>query len=353
MNMQVVRAEGNDNLWRDFIDTNEQATFFHTLEWRDIIAEIYGFLPVYLIALDTDGEVSGIMPSFFTKSHFFGKKIVSTPFNFYNGPLFNDREAGKALIDNLTEIGKEKGARYIELKTLKPLDENLEAGLVKREHYYISGLKLEDDVETAYQKKHRKNMRTILKNAEKNGISVQDMRNVDDLKSFYDLMVKEYRDKHLMIPQPYSLFSLLISRLAPKGMAKLLVAKHEEKVIGGMFLLLYRDKAIYAWGTTDESFSRYSVSSLLVDYAIKDCQSKGFKSFDFGVTSPYQESLLFFKSRWGASHTRLSSYYKLINCKKAPEMDYYKSYLNLRRPFRYLPLWLIKAVSPIVTKQLS
>lgn len=351
MNMQVIRVE--EGLWNNFINMNEQATFFHTLEWRNIIAEVYGFLPVYLIALKTDGEVSGIMPSFLTKSHFFGKKIVSTPFNFYNGPLFHDVEAGRALIDSLTEIAKEKGAKYIELKTLKPLDEKLEAGLVKREHYYISGLKLEDDVETAYQKKHRKNMRTILRNAEKNGISVHATRNVDDLASFYDLMVKEYRDKHLMIPQPYSLFSLLMSNLAPKGMAKLLVAKQEEKVIGGMFLLLYRDKAIYAWGSTDESSSRYSVSSLLVDHAIKDCQSQGFKSFDFGVTSPYQENLLFFKSRWGACHIRLSSYYKLINCKKAPEMDYYKSYLNLRRPFRYLPLWLIKSISPIITKQLS
>lgn len=354
----VPLTKENEEKWNDFINSHEKATFFHTLEWRDIIKEVYGFEPMYFMAFDENGKVQAIFPSFYTKSFLFGKKIISTPFNFYNGPLFKNEKAGEALINYVIKIAKERNVKYVELKFMDDISEELErkVKLKKKAHYYISNLELAktvEETEKKYKTGVKRTVRRRRRNAERDGIAIRDMEDIKELESFYDVMVGALRDKHNMISQPYKLFYLLTKRLEPKNMVKVLLAVKGKEVGGGIILLLFKDRAIYAWGASNLKYQIYSPSSLLVDSAIKYCISKGYKALDFGVTSPYQESLLSFKESWGCSHKKLPYYYSLIKAKEIPELDYHISFRGIRKLFKYVPVSIIKIISPIVTKQLG
>lgn len=337
--------------WNDYIKRNEKATVFHTIEWKNTIQEVYKFKPLYFLAIDDD-EVKGVLCSFFTKG-IFGKKIVSTPFNFYNQPLFDDEEIGKKLIEHLIDIGKKENVGYIELKALEKFDSKLisQLNINEHEHYCISNLKITSNPEEKYYPRLRKNLRTLKKNAGKENIKIREFKDENDLKQFYDIMVKLYRDKHNMIPQPYALFYEMYKTFNENF--KLLVAEHNNKVIAGMILLFFKKQAVYAYGASDQNYITFSPGTLLIDETIRRLSKMGYGELDFGVTSPYQESLLNYKSNWGAEASKLPYYYALIKSDKIPDLDYHTSYKSIRKYFKYVPLSLVKFLSPLITKKLA
>ncbi|MDD5331738.1 MAG: GNAT family N-acetyltransferase [Candidatus Nanoarchaeia archaeon] len=351
--MKIINLDKeNETAWNDYIKKNSQSSIFHTLEWKQIIEETYKFKPLYFLAVENN-EVRGIICSFLTSSLIFGKKIVSTPFNFYNQPLFEDQEAGNLLINKLKEIGLKEKVKYIELKTLEDLNiQNPE--LQKHPHYFISNLKLEDteeEIESKYYNRLRKNLRTLKRNAEKNNIKISFSDDDKDLKQFYNVLVKIYRDKHNMICQPYVLYKNMKENF--KGNFRLLIAKKDNKVIAGMILLFFKDQAVYAYGASDLNYKILSPGTILIDHAIKFCSKNHYKTLDFGVTSQYQTELLNFKQNWGTTEHKMPYYYIPITQKEINPPDYYTYMKNLRKPFKYVPIPLIKMASPIITRQLG
>lgn len=355
--MKAVRlTDDYKEKWNSYLLNNPKSSFFHTLEWKNIIKDVYRFEPYYFLAVDDKDEVKGVLCSFFTKSIIFGKKIISTPFNFYNEPLFDNDEAASVLIRSVIDVGKEKGIKYVEFKSLSEFDSSLSSNfsLVKNDHYWISGLELKptpDESVKSYAPRLTKNLRTLKANASKSNINVRELSSVSDLEAFYDVLVRLYRDKHNMIPQPYSLFKSLHD-LGDKKF-KLLVCTVDGKVIGGMVLLFFKDRVVYAYGASNPEYARFSPSTLLVDHAIRLVSSLGFRFMDFGVTSPYQDGLLAFKSSFGALPKKLPFYYHLLSADKVPELDYHTSFKNLRKPFKFVPIPIIKKLSPIITRQLG
>jgi len=347
----VSYSEGYRTKWNAYLERNTKSSVFHTLEWKNIIEKVYKFKPYYFLAIDGD-EVKGILCSFLTKG-IFGKKIVSTPFNFYNQPLFDNKEIGQKLIEKLVDIGKKEKIGYIELKALEKFDSQLifQLDMKENKHYFISNLKLTSNPKDKYYPRLRKNLRTLKSNAQKNGIKLREFKTENELKQFYDILVKLYRDKHNMIPQPYTLFYEMYKTLGKNF--KLLIAECNNKVIAGMLLLFFKKQVVYAYGAANQDYIAFSPGTLLIDEAIRLSSERGYEEMDFGVTSPYQEGLLNYKSNWGAEKSKLPYYYILIESNKIPEMDYHTSYKNVRKYFKYVPIPLIKLMSPIITKKLG
>lgn len=347
----IPYSEEHKDNWNIYLEKHPKSSVFHTLEWKNVVEKVYKFQPYYFLAIDED-KVKGILCSFLTKG-IFGKKIVSTPFNFYNQPLFDDENTGKALIENLINIGKKENLEYIELKALEKFDLNLvsQLGIKENEHYFISNLKLAKNPEEEYYPRLRKNLRTLKKNAEMKGLKIRYSKGEKDLKEFYDILVKLYRDKHNMIPQPYALFYEMYKNFDKNF--NLLVVEDNNKVVAGMLMLSFKKQVVYVYGAANQRYKNFSPGTLLIDEAIRRNSQNGYEEMDFGVTSPYQEGLLNYKSNWGAKPSKLPYYYFLIKSDKIPEMDYHKSYKNIRKYFRYMPIPLIKILSPLITKKLG
>ena len=117
--MRLVRVTSkNEALWSQYIESKSKSLFFHTIEWKNVVEKVYGFKSLYFMAVDSN-KVVGVLPAFFTDSTFFGRKIMTTPFNFYSGPIYESQLACHVLLRNLNQIGKLLKVRYIEYKNLE------------------------------------------------------------------------------------------------------------------------------------------------------------------------------------------------------------------------------------------
>src|SRR6185312_4486400 len=84
-------ADADENAWSRYVDEHLQATFFHTLTWRDAVESAFGHRSHYLIAR-RDDRVVGVLPLTIVSSRLAGTILVSVPYAVYGGPLADDQE---------------------------------------------------------------------------------------------------------------------------------------------------------------------------------------------------------------------------------------------------------------------
>src|SRR5690606_29680425 len=74
-----------------------------------------GFEPMYLCAREA-GSIRGVLPLFLVKSLLFGKSLVGVPVGVYGGPVAVNAQAAHALIDADTNLARERGVGYLEIR---------------------------------------------------------------------------------------------------------------------------------------------------------------------------------------------------------------------------------------------
>ncbi len=75
--------------WNEKITEHSGYTFFHTSHWTKLIAETYGYTPVFQV-IKEDNEVIGILPLMEVNSFITGKRGISLPFSDFSNPLVLD-----------------------------------------------------------------------------------------------------------------------------------------------------------------------------------------------------------------------------------------------------------------------
>jgi hypothetical protein len=101
--------------WEAFVATCAEATFFHAIGWREIIADEFRHPTHYLIA-ERGAEIAGILPLAEVRSRLFGHSLVAVPFGVYGGPAANDADAERALIDAAVDLARSLGVDHLELR---------------------------------------------------------------------------------------------------------------------------------------------------------------------------------------------------------------------------------------------
>jgi hypothetical protein len=320
--------------------------------WADVVSECYGFRDC------TVAVPGGSLPLFHTSSPLLGRKIVSAVYNSYASPLFRDDAAARELVEHAIGIARAMKVDYLHLKCLFPLPDEVIAGcgLVRRDSYRVTlvplGLGAERSIR--YSANFRRTLRRAYRDAEDTGLRIQRGGSRADFVRFYDVLVRRYRDKHLMIPQPWRLFELLYTRFVEAGRGDLWLARSADGAIASGVLCLRHGAVVTAcFGARDDAFRRLSVDAALKDAMMAHYGNEGFEVFDLGITSPAQESVLFSKNRFGGVTVPMPSYYFLLGAGRVPEIDYADAYMWARRAFRYLPVPVVKRLSPVLVPYLS
>lgn len=110
---------GEDSRWDAFVGRHAQGTFFHLTGWRRVVQEVFKHQPRYLL-LEQGRTWLGVLPMFFTKGPFLGRNLISVPYGVYGGVLAETEAAQAVLLENAAALGRELGARYVELRHLEP-----------------------------------------------------------------------------------------------------------------------------------------------------------------------------------------------------------------------------------------
>lgn len=286
-------------------------------------------------------------------------KLSSFPFNFYP-PLLNDKvDEDSSLIDEMVfdkmiHQAKKLKNGYVEYKTFTTLSDVFvkQHQIANVEPSIVSILKLKNSYEDqlkGFGKSLKQNIRTTGRKLPDNGIELIRSKDQNDLKKWYHLLVILYRDKHAMISQPLSLYQNLLAYKGEDWNAELFLAKKGKDVVGGIFILKDKNHWEYSWAATDGRLHKLGLNTLLVDFAIQKAIEEKVQSFGYGSSSPQDEKLIYFKSRWGCTSKPIHYYY--WNHIPKP-IDLESSFSFARKVYKMIPLTILKVLPEFLVSKL-
>lgn len=252
------------------------------------------------------------------------KKLPKTPYfvgQCLRGPIV-DEEA----IAALKELAEEERAVFIKLEpdvivkkwknfkgevTTDPYflkDVNLdEIGLrrAKRplfdQHSFVLDItKSEEELLANMHPKTRYNVRL----AEKNGVVVSEKSDEEGLQIFLDLFLKTQKRQGFYMHDP-SYFKKMWLTLAAVGIAHILLAKHQGKILTAHMVFVWKDKIYYPYGASSSEMRNLMSSNLMYWEMIRFGKKMGCKTFDlWGCLGPNPDP----KNSWFGFHRIKAGY---------------------------------------------
>ncbi len=311
-------------LWNSFLNQHKQANFYQLPGWKTVFESVFGYKPHYLLAMDEQKQVTGVLPMFLMTDIFRRKYLISNPFSNFAGICAQDSGTEAQLISRAIQIAQKEKARYVEFRQLRhPLHRNLPS----KDSFVTLMLELADDADQHWRDISSRNRNKIRK-AEKNGLSVDfGMQYLEDFYRVYAINLR-----HLGTPNfPLRMFRKVAEVFSEN--VELLVLKHGHKVVSGMFLFKFKDMISEPWVASLREYNRIYVNNYLYWQAIKYACDNGFRIFDFG-RSTVDTGTYHFKLQWGAKAVPLHYQYSLNGKNQIPAVD-----ANNNKYQRAIDLW--------------
>lgn len=336
--------------YKEFVENNENAKIYHTLEWMNVIQDTYAYKPYYLVALN-NGSLVGILPLFMAKSIFFGKRLVSLPFSHSVNILYENEVTKSKLLEKAIELTEGLRCNYLEIRHGQALES---PNFVKCAEYYDHILNLESSIDEIWKSFNSSTQRAIRK-AEKTSMEIKRGTTLKDFEKFYNLELETVKRQGTLI-YPFKFYENLYKNFFGLGKLRLYLAYYKGRPIAGIILTLHRDYAIYGYGasTGRREWLRLRPNNLLFWIAIQELKGERFNCLDLARTPKSNEGLLRFKSQWGSKSKLIPYYYYLNKSKKVPTID--RSGLKARVTsglIRRMPISLSKSLGPILIKQIG
>src|SRR5579862_475546 len=101
--------------WDAFVEQHPCGTVFHLTAWKNCIEESFGYRSEYLVASEGN-DIRGVLPIFLVQNPILKKALISVPFAVSGGILADSDEALLALHQHVTDLGRELGVEYIDLR---------------------------------------------------------------------------------------------------------------------------------------------------------------------------------------------------------------------------------------------
>jgi len=340
--------------WNNLYRKEGNQEILNNPEFIQIIESVYHVKACHRVIKDNSNEVG--VPCYYVNTPLSGKKITSSPFNFY--PYLIGKSDDLLAINELITLAKKYGNKcYVEYKTFTEINAEsikknnlmkVDSSIVSNLHLYTSY----DEQTKKYSKSLRQNLRTTYKKINDLGITIKYAEKENELDVWYKLLVRLYRNKHQMITQPDILFKKLFNARNSYGMkiGKLLLAYDNGKIIGGIFMLDGNQHWEYSWAAYDLSYAKYGINTILVDHAIRHAIEQKVKTFGFGSSSINDKDLVYFKSRWGCQEKIIKYYYWNH---KPSHIDLNTSFAFARTLYSYLPISLLKRIPKYVVPYIA
>lgn len=345
-------SEPNINKWLEIQNKETSPSILNESEFIKILGSTYKITPLFEVIHSEEGKPMGI-PAFWIKRIFRKDKITSMPFNFYP-PMLGEKNSEDAFL-HLINIAKEINKNcYVEFKTYEKmsLEEYSGRKIYSISTSIVSTLKIKNTYEEQvkkYQKRLYSALKTNTKRAKEFGFKFYKISSHKELKSFYKVLVRLYRDKHQMITQPYNLFKELFSFFRVKDMLDVYVASLDGKIEAGIFVLKSKYNWDYCWGASSEEYYKLSLNSILIDMMIQEAIEQKVESVSMGSSAPSDKDLIFFKERWGCESRPVYYYYWNH---KPEKIDLNKSYKFIRKIYSKMPLFLLEKIPNYVVPYL-
>ena len=350
--VQQLRREDYEE-WNAFVKVHKNATIFHTVEWKKVLEETFGYKPEYLVVKNSEGKLVGVSPAFSVKT-LFGKVIVSQPFFEYGGPIVEKgfEEAYKEILNFYRDKVENEKIKYVEIKVLPDGENEHEhfekAGFVKQFKaldFYIDvkDKDFERDIWFGlYTQKSR--VRTSIRKAIKRGVKVIED---DNINIYYDLHLRTM-EKLGSPPYPKTLFEN-IKKYVNSSSVRFTYTYLKEIPIAAMMSFPYNNRDLMVGLVSDPNYQHYDANYLLFNDQIEYATRSKFEIIDLGRTrpnSPYEK----YKRKWGATKVDLYSY--VYPPSASDGVNPYKYYILFSKITKKVPWIFTKTgIGPFLAKK--
>ena len=317
-------------------------SFFHGSAWAKVLAESYGFTPVYFTAGKAD-EIKSVLPLMEVNSWLTGRRGIGLPFTDECEPLGTNSKTFQELFQTAVEFGKTRGWKSIECRGGRKLFGEAPASL----SFYGHVVQLVSDADKQFEKMDS-SVRRAVRKAEKDGVTVVVSQSLDATRDFYSLQCRT-RKRHGLPPQPFSFFLNVHRHILSQNRGMVAVASHGGRKIAAAVYFFLGGRAIYKYGASDLAHQHLRANNLVMWEAIKWLARKGATQLDLGKTSLAHEGLRRFKLQFGATEHAIEYLkFDLQQAKYVIETDGVAGWHN--RVFRAMPVFMSRLAGSLLYK---
>jgi hypothetical protein len=306
--IHVIEGRDTDlDEWNRYASSHERSTVYHLSPWARIFGDALGYRSWLLMAKNDAGATCGILPVYLVRG-LFGRRLVAVPFRDRGGPVFDTPDALTALLRHTGELARRENAGVV-LKSLEPFpDDAAASGLARRDHWVHSRMPIADLTRDALWERIGNKNRNMVRQAQKSGLNA--VRATKEPRAAERWHALHVATQHRLGVPPFPLrfFELMLDALSPSASIEVIEIQSSEGPCAATILFFHRDTCIYGYSASTAAGQRLRANDLLLFEAIALAAERKVAWFDFGSDSPSQESLLFFKSKWGAEQNVIPMY---------------------------------------------
>jgi hypothetical protein len=312
-------------------------SFFHGAAWSRVLAETYGFTPVWQA-----GE-GALLPLMEVDSRLTGRRGVALPFTDECAPLCRSVEEFQPLFQSAVAMGRKRGWRFIELRGGRQFLVEAPASL----SFYGHRLDLLADEARLFEKMDG-SARQAVRKAEKDGVTVEVSQSEAAVREFYYLQCLT-RKRHGLPPQPLNFFVNIWRHILSQNQGMVALAGWRGIKVAGAVYFFLGGRAIYKYGASDLRQRHLRANNLVMWEGMKWLARQGASCLHLGKTSLANEGLRRFKLNLGAVEQRIEYVkFDLRTNRFTVESDGITGWHN--RVFRVLPVFLSRRAGELLYK---
>jgi FemAB-related protein (PEP-CTERM system-associated) len=332
----------DDSAWDGYVTAHPGASVYHLAAWPRLLARVFR-RDLRLLAVTTDGRVTGVLPLIGFRSRVFGSFAVSLPFVNYGGILADDDASTRALLDGAVAVARGWGASHLELRHTAQLFPELQS----KRHKVGMTMPLLATPEAQWQALDPQR-RTQVRKAEKSGLTVT-IGGIEGIDGFFEVFSRNMRDLGTPV-YPKRFFEEMLTVFP--GAARVFTVMHRGRPVASAVTQGFRDIFEVPSASSLREFRTLSPNILLYWEMVRWAVSAGFKTFDFGRSTPGDGTFLF-KEQWGGKPHPLVWEYWTSNGAELPDRNRENpKFAAAIAAWQRLPVSLATALGPAISRNL-
>jgi serine/alanine adding enzyme len=348
--MRIKHAgESDREAWDAYVRKHAHGSLFHLFGWAHVMRGAYGHAAYFLMLLSGE-RVLGVLPVVHLRHAMFGNGLVSLPFLDGGGILADDREAEESLLAEGISLGRQVGARYVELRHEQAFESFGSTGLpvMTRSHKVRMLLRLPAS-SAMLLKSFKSKLRSQVGKALKEGFTTRVGR-LELLEDFYKVFLVNMRD----LGSPVHSVSLMRhALLAFPEHARIIVVYRSTEPVAAALVIGFGNALRNPWAASLRKYASLGPNMLLYLRMLEYACDQGYGAFDFGRSSP-GEGTYRFKEQWGAVPQPLYWHYLSLDGRMPDPEDAGKGrFETAMRCWQRLPVMVTRILGPRIRKHIS
>lgn len=332
--------------WDEFVDTCNDATFFHRAGWKSVIEEGMGHRAPFLFA-EVNGKIEGVLPLGHVHSRLFGNALMSTPFCVYGGVAGGSDAIRKALESAAEELAQRLKVDYLEFRNMHPGESAADnSNRLTKDLYVTFRKEIGPDPEKNMLAIPRK-QRAVVRKGIKLGLTGE----IDDgIHRFYGAYAESVRNLGTPV-FPRKFFKVLCEVFGDD--CEILTIVKDGRTISSVMSFYFRDEVLPYYGGGTSEARVLKGNDFMYWELMRRASERGIKIFDYGRSKAGTGSYNF-KKNWGFEPKPLSYEYFLVKAKEIPDVNPLNpKYQLFIKAWKRLPLPISKLIGPFIARNLG